>query len=69
MQNKYVSKKDDKLVNLKLFDLDFQSLTAILAKTGLLASIFNKALQKEATDKVLRVTLKLLITLTFKAQN
>jgi len=68
-QNKYIAKKEDKLANLTLSELDFHCLTAALARTGLLTSILRRALQADSSDKLIRASMKLLITLTFKTQN
>ena len=67
--NKYISKKEDRLANLTLNDLDFQCLTAALARTGLLSGILRRALQSDSPDNLIRAAMKLLISLAFKTQN
>lgn len=54
---------------LTVSDLDYLSLSAIIAKSGLLTLSLSKALQGDATDEVIRISTKLLIAFTFKAQN
>jgi len=62
-------KREDQMALLTVSDLDYLSLSAIIAKSGLLTLSLAKALQGDATDEVVRISTKLLIAFTFKAQN
>jgi len=62
-------KREDQMALLTVSDLDYLSLSAIIAKSGLLTLSLAKALQGDATDEVIRISTKLLIAFTFKAQN